>query len=134
MQDYVCSSCHTYFCGIVSNCPQCGSQLSYEGDTKNVIDHLPYNCLIYRYDGSDMLEPAVILKSCKTNVKVATRLKEYANPVTVPKSKVYLFDQKIFSAIQALRNERTAVMHRFDEQIQNHWQQLKQYSDDYLSS
>lgn len=79
------------------------------------------------YEGSDLLEPASVIKEGKVNVKVATKLKEFACPITVPKSKVYAFSQTSLGAIQALRNERTAAIMRYDKLIQSHWQQLKPY-------
>ncbi|MDF2569588.1 MAG: hypothetical protein K0R55_1192 [Sporomusa sp.] len=125
MDDIVCMSCHNCLPSNLSSCPGCGSELILAGDNKNVIDQLQPNCLIHRYEGSDLLEPAVILKEAKTNCKVATKLKEYAKPLTVPKVKVYTFDQKILGAVQALRNERTATMYRYDQLIQSHWRNLK---------
>lgn len=127
MNEIVCMSCHNCLPADLAACPGCGSNLVLDGDGKNVIDRLQPNCLIHRYEGSDLLEPAVIIKETKANCKVATKLKEFAKPVTVPKSKVYAFDQKVLGAIQALRNERTATMYRYDQQIQNHWQSLKEY-------
>ncbi len=128
MNEIVCSSCYQCLPADLAACPGCGSQLVHEGDNKNVIDRLQPNCLIHRYEGSDLLEPAVIIKETKANCKVATKLKEYIKPVTIPKSKVFAFDQKILGAIQALRNERTATMHRYDQLIQAHWQNLKQFA------
>jgi hypothetical protein len=110
------------------NCPGCGQNVVLEGEGKNIIDRIQPDCLLHRYEGSDLLEPAVIIKEGKTNIKAATRLKEYATPVTVPKQKVYAFDQSALSAIQALRNERTATIMRYDRQIQSHWQHLKPYN------
>lgn len=127
MSEIVCMSCHSYLPVDLAACPSCGSEIILGGDNKNVIDRLQPNCLIHRYEGSDLLEPAVLLKTTKANCKVATKLKEYAKPVTIQKNKVYAFDQKILGAIQALRNERTATMYRYDQLIQAHWQNLKQY-------
>lgn len=95
MNEIVCMSCHNCLSADLSACPGCGSEIVLDGDSKNVIDRLQPNCLIHRYEGSDLLEPAVILKETKANCKVATRLKEYSKPITVPKVKVYTFDQKI---------------------------------------
>lgn len=125
MNDIVCMSCHNCLPANLSACPGCGNEIILDGDNKNVIDRLQPNCLIHRYEGSDLLEPAVILKETKTNCKVATKLKDYSKPLTVPKIKVYTFDPKILGAIQALRNERTATMYRYDQLIQAHWQNLK---------
>jgi hypothetical protein len=127
MDGVVCNSCHTWLMTALDSCPGCGCQIMLEGDGKNVIDRIQPNCLIHRYDGSDLLEPAVIIKEGKVNVKVATKLKDYGSPVTVPKSKVYSFNQGILSSVQALRNERTATIMRYDQQIQAHWQNLKPY-------
>lgn len=128
MNEIVCMGCHHYLPDNLTACPGCGGELIFAGDNKNVIDHLQPNCLIHRYEGSDLLEPAVILKETKANCKVATKLKEYAKPLTIPKGKVYSFDQKTLGAIQALRNERTATMYRYDQLIQAHWQNLRQYN------
>lgn len=127
MDGIVCANCHTWMTLDTPACPNCGATINLDGEHKNVIDRIQPNCLIHRYEGSDMLEPAVLLKEGKSNVKVATRLVEYAKPVTVPKHKVYAFDQNIYNAIQALRNERTATIRRFDQLIQSHWQHLKPY-------
>ncbi|MDT8903099.1 hypothetical protein [Anaeroselena agilis] len=127
MEGIICASCHSWLTIDTGACPGCGCPVVLEGDNKSVIDHLQPNCLIHRYEGSDMLEPAAIVKEGKTNIKAATRLKEYAQPVTVPKNKVYAFDQNILGSIQALRNERTATIRRYDEQIASQWQQLKPY-------
>lgn len=125
MEGVVCANCHSWLGLDVAACPGCGDSIITDGDGKNIIDRLQPNCLIHRYDGSDLLEPAVIIKEGKSNIKAATRLKEYAEPITVPKHKVYSFDQNILGAVQALRNERTATIMRYDRQIQHYWQQLK---------
>lgn len=127
MEGFVCLNCNLWVAPDSASCPDCGSAFVWEGDKKNVIDHIVPNCLIHRYEGSDMLEPAVIVREGKTNMKVATKLREYAKPVTVPKHKVYAFDQTLLSSIQALRNERTATIRRYDQQIGSHWQRLKPY-------
>jgi len=127
MDGIVCASCHTFLTTEIEHCPGCGTNIILAGDSKNIIDHIQPNCLIHRYDGSDLLEPAAIIKEGKTNVKVATKLRDYAKPITVHKSKVYAFNQNILSCIQALRNERTATIRRYDQLIQSHWQNLKPY-------
>ncbi len=127
MEGIVCANCHSWLTLEAAACPGCGCPVVLEGESKSVIDHLQPDCLIHRYEGSDMLEPAVVVKEGKTNIKAATRLKEYGQPVTVPKSKVYAFDQNVLGSIQALRNERTATIRRYDQQIASQWQQLKPY-------
>ena len=128
MEGFVCKNCNSWLSSPIANCPGCGTELITAGDAKNIIDQLHPNCLIHRYEGSDLLEPAVLLKEGKTNVKVATRLIEYQKPVTVPKTKVFGFDPAVFSSIQALRNERTATIKRYDQLIGSHWQRLKPYN------
>jgi hypothetical protein len=128
MEGVVCGHCHSWLPVNAAACPGCGGDVVLDGDGKNVIDRLQPDCLIHRYEGSDMLEPAVVIKEGKANIKAATRLKEYSHPVTVPKEKVYAFDQTILGSIQALRNERTATMMRFDRQIGSHWKHLKPYN------
>lgn len=127
MDGIVCAGCHSWLAADLTACPGCGLAVVLEGEAKNIIDRIQPNCLIHRYEGSDMLEPAVFIKQGKTNARVATKLKEYAKPVTVPLSKIYTYDQNILSSIQALRNERTATVMRYDQLIQQHWQRLKPY-------
>lgn len=127
MEGFVCSNCNFWVAADNASCPDCGSAFVWDGAAKNIIDHMEPNCLIHRYEGSDLLEPAVIVREGKTNMKVATKLREYAKPVTVPKHKVYAFDQTVLGSIQALRNERTATIHRYDQQIGSHWQRLKPF-------
>lgn len=127
MDGVVCTNCHTWLPLSEPNCPNCSTPIVLEGTDKNVIDSVMADCLINRYDGSDLLEPAVVLKEGKVNLKVATKLKDYESPVSVRKDKVYHFNQEVLSSIQALRNERTAAMLRYDELIKAHWQSLKPY-------
>ncbi|MBO5244903.1 MAG: hypothetical protein J6B02_02260 [Selenomonadales bacterium] len=127
MTDIVCASCHDCFKSGASVCPSCGAELIYAGEDANVITSLAPDCLVHRLRGSDRLEPAVLLKEGRTNVKVATRLAEYAKPLTVPKSETYRFSAELLSHIQSLRNERTAAMHRYDAQIASYWQRLAPY-------
>lgn len=125
MEGIVCAGCHTWLDMSMTICPECSAAIIGDGENKNVIDRLQPNCLIHRYEGSDLLEPAVLIKEGKTNYKVATKLREYAKPVVVPKTKVFCFDQNVLSSIQALRNERTATINRYDQLIQSHWKHLK---------
>lgn len=127
MDGVICASCHTWLALDSDACPGCGCGIILEGDEKNVIDRLQPNCLIHRYVGSDLLEPAVFIKEGKVNFKVATKLKEYQKPIVVPKDRVYAFNQDVLSAIQSLRNERTATIMRYDKLIQSHWQNLRPY-------
>jgi hypothetical protein len=127
MEEVICANCYTPLSPDLPACPGCGDSIVITGEQKNILDHVQPNCLIHRYDGSDLLEPAFILKEGKTNLKAATKLKEYTKPITVPKHKAYAFDQNILSSIQSLRNERTASIMRYDQLIQSHWQQLKPY-------
>ena len=127
MEGVVCAHCFTYLASILNTCPTCGQKLIADTANKTIIDKITPNCLVHRYEGSDLLEPAIIVKEGKVNYKVATKLKEYQFPIIIPKSKVYMFDLNLLSAIQALRNERTATMYRYDHLIQTHWQQLKPF-------
>ncbi|MDD4599558.1 hypothetical protein SDC9_04075 [bioreactor metagenome] len=127
MDGVVCTNCHTWLAIDLETCPSCGTGIVLDGETKNVIDRLQPNCLIHRYAGSDLLEPAVFIKEGKVNAKVATKLKEYAKPLTVPKNEIYTFSQDTLSSIQALRNERTATIMRYDQLIESHWKSLKPY-------
>lgn len=128
MEGIVCSICHSWLTAATDSCPSCSMPLILSGENKTVIDHLEANCLIHRYDGSDLLEPATIIKEGKTNLKVATKLREYPHPVTVPKHKVYHFDSQVLSTIQALRTERTTAITRYDDLIKSHWQKLQPYT------
>ena len=129
MTEIICADCHTSLTSDLANCPNCNTAIRLDGVNKNIIDHIQPNCLIYRYEGSDILEPAVILRQSKVNVRVATKLQEYNSPVVVSKQNVYAFSQDILNSIQALRNERTATIMRYDQLIQTHWQQLNPYQD-----
>ncbi|AJQ29934.1 hypothetical protein [Pelosinus fermentans] len=127
MDGMICSNCHTWMTTQAKNCPDCNADIVMDGESKNVIDRIQPNCLIYRYDGSDLLEAGVVIKQLKVNMKVATKLREYSAPLLVPKHKVYAFNQNLLSSIQGLRNERTATMVRFDQLIKSHWQNLEPY-------
>lgn len=129
MLGIVCADCHAWLTSDLTNCPNCNTTIFLDGDNKNIIDRIQPNCLIYRYEGSDILEPAIIIKQSKTNVRVATKLQEYRTPIVVAKHNVYAFNQNILSSIQALRNERTATIMRYDQLIQSHWQNLTPYQD-----
>ena len=127
MPEVICTDCHACLTSNSTNCPNCNTTIFLDGDNKNIIDRIQPNCLIYRYDGSDILEPAVIIKQSKVNVRVATKLQEYNAPVIVSKNNVYAFNPSLLSSIQALRNERTSTIMRYDQLIQSHWQHLEPY-------
>jgi hypothetical protein len=127
MDGVVCTHCHTWLPLSAAACPNCNTTIIFAGSEKNVIDRIEANCLVNRYDGSDLLEPAVVLKEGKVNLKVATKLAEYSTPISIPKNKVYFFSQDILSSIQSLRNERTATIFRYDQLIKTYWQNLKPY-------
>ncbi|MDL2280493.1 hypothetical protein LJC10_01385 [Selenomonadales bacterium OttesenSCG-928-I06] len=126
----VCANCFQSIEENSSNCPACGTNVIFDGENKSVIDRIEPNCLIHRYEGSDLLEPAFLIKEARANCKVATRLKEYPKPITVPKSKVYKFDDKILGSVKALRNERTATMYRYDQLIGKHFEKLQPFNND----
>lgn len=127
MDGVVCAKCNSYLPVTSSNCPGCNAAIILDGENKTVIDRIQPNCLIHRYDGSDLLEPAVVLKAGKINYKIATKLQDYAKPVTVPKHKVYMFNPNILSGVQSLRNERTATVRRYEKLIEAQWKYLKPY-------
>lgn len=89
------------------------------------MDDFTPNCLVYRYAGSDLLEPAIIVKEGKKNFHVATRPQELARPVAVPKNHVYAWDEEIYGAIAALRAQRKDTITRYDALIQEKWQYLR---------
>lgn len=125
MDGVVCRYCHTWMPLETEVCSGCSTGLVFDGEDKNIIDRIQADCLVHRYEGSDLLEPAVIVKEGKSRMQVAIQLKDYAKPVCVAKSKVFAFNHQLLSAIQTLRNERTAAMRRYDQLIQSHWQRLK---------
>ncbi len=127
MPEQICAQCYTSVADQSTTCPGCGQKLFYTGNDKNVLDKLIPNCLIYRYEGSDMLEPALLVKACKTNAKVATNLREISHPITLSKDRVYSFDKSIFQSIQELRQQRTNIVQDFDQQIQTYWTKLTPY-------
>lgn len=128
--EFVCQSCKAYLRSPELACPHCHTALIYDGPEKNIIDELEPNCLIHRYPGSDLLEPAQIIKEGKVNMKVAVKLKDLQKPIAVPKSEVYSLDQTVLSAINALRSERRETMDRFDDRIGEHWSRLSAYHAD----
>lgn len=128
MSEFICNHCSTYINGDETHCPQCGAAFIFSGDEKNITDSLEPNCLVYRYDGSDLLETAVIVKQGKVNVKAATRLKELAKPVTIAKNRIYAYNPDIWAAINDLRAQRKTAMQEYDALISKQWEKLTPYS------
>lgn len=129
MNEVVCPVCHAYLSGMPAVCPTCTHPLIYTGDERNVITRLEPNLLIHRYRGSDLLELAVLIKEGRTNCKVATHLREYARPLTVKKSEVYVLDPTLLASIEALRQERRDTMQRYDKKMADYWHHLTPYYD-----
>lgn len=127
MSEFICARCNAYFREAQAACPQCRTPLFYEGADKNVVDAFAPNCLVHRYRGSDLLEPALLLKVGKVNAKVAFHLKDIVKPVSVPKEEVFRLDEEVLHSINALRDERCETMRRFDERIGCCWQKLVAY-------
>lgn len=129
MQEVICTTCNSCFNADAASCPGCNQVPVLSGSNKNVIDQLTPNCLIHRYDGSDLLEPATIIKTGRTNYKVALKLADYNKPITVAKTKAYHYDPKVLTAIQMLRQERTNTMNDFDQKIGSYWNQLHPFDN-----
>lgn len=127
--EYICNSCNTYLNEPLSQCPNCQINFVFSGKDKNITDSLAPNCLVHRYQGSDLLEKATVLREGKTNMKVAVKLKDLAKPLTVPKSEVFKIDEKILNNINNLRSERKAQMAKYDEDIANYWENLQFYTN-----
>lgn len=127
MLEFICDSCKAYVNSPAAICPQCQTKLIFDGAEKNIITDLVPNCLIHRYQGSDLLEPAVIVKEGKTNVKAAVKLKDLAKPLIVPKQEVFAMNPGLLTSITALRNERRETMDHYDYLIGVYWSQLTPY-------
>lgn len=127
MNEVVCPVCHAYWSDMPAVCPACTHPLIYHGDERNVITSFEPKLLIHRYRGSDLLEPAVLLKEGRTNCKVATQLREYARPLTVRKSEVYALDRTLLASIESLRQERHDTMQRYDKEMATYWHRLTPY-------
>ena len=126
--EFICNSCNTYFNYAETKCPNCQTTFIFNGNEKNITDSLSPNCLVHRYQGSDLLEIAMVLKEGKTNMKIAITLKDLLKPITVPKSEVFKVDKKILSAITKLRAQRKARMEKYDEDIAAYWNKLQIYA------
>lgn len=127
--EFICNSCQGYVNQPLSHCPYCQTPLIFAGQDKNVTDSLTPNCLIHRYQGSDLLEPALLLKEGKTNMKVAVKLKDVVKPITVPKVEVFKNDDNVLNEINRLRLERKLQMEKYDETISDYWQKLQNYTE-----
>lgn len=106
-------------------CTQCGSMFVMEGAGKNVIDTFAPTCLVHRYEGSDLLEPAVIVKEGKRYLYVATQLLEYARPTKVPKTRVYTYNEGLLEDVNRLRKERKEYVEAVDVRMAQLWSQLQ---------
>lgn len=127
MFEFICDSCKTYVNSPTDICPQCQIKLIFDGTGKNITTALEPNCLIHRYQGSDLLEPARIVKEGKTNVKVAVKLKDLVKPLIIPKQEVFALNPALLTSITALRNERRETMDHYDYLIGEYWEQLDPY-------
>lgn len=106
-------------------CTQCGSMFVTEGPEKNVFDTFKPTCLVHRYEGSDLLEPAAIVKEGKRYLYVATALLEYARPTKVPKERVFKYNQALFENVTNLRQERRNYVAAMDTRMAGLWSQLE---------
>ncbi|MDU4959648.1 MAG: hypothetical protein E6X17_03155 [Sporomusaceae bacterium] len=130
MDGIVCANCSQFAPVTSAACPGCGSAFIRSGAQKNIIDQLEPNCLIHRYDGSDLLEAGTVLKKGKSNYKVALKLSDYTKPITVPRHKVYHYNPELFGAVQELRSQRAASSLQFEQQIGSHWSRLQPFMAD----
>lgn len=109
-------------------CTQCGSMFVTEGTNKNIIDTFVPTCLAHRYEGSDLLEPAAIVKEGKRYFYVATQLMEYAHPTKVPKERVFKYNQALLDDVNKLRKERRDYVADIDTRMHVLWSQLNTLS------
>ncbi|MEM5770783.1 MAG: hypothetical protein AAGU32_21235 [Bacillota bacterium] len=109
-------------------CTHCGSLFITEGADKNVIDTFAPTCLVHRYEGSDLLEPAAIVKEGKRYHYVATGLLEYARPTKVAKERVFKYDQALLDSVTLLRKERRDYVTAIDTRMAGLWTQLQPLS------
>lgn len=108
-----------------SHCTQCGTTFITEGGNKNIIDKFEPTCLVHRYEGSDLLEPAAVVKEGKRYFYVATQLLEYARPAKVPKTRVFNFNQALLDSVNQLRKERKEYVATIDARMAALWTQLE---------
>ena len=130
LSEFICNACLHYIETATKQCPHCQTELIFSGDQKNITDELIPNCLIHRYDGSDLLEKGRMIKEGKVNNKVVLKLKDFTRPLSIPKNKIYAFDPSILSSIDALRQERKEVMEHYDFLIGEYWDRLEPILDE----
>jgi len=127
MDIVICKQC--YMPNTVSPCClECGTPFVMEGEEKNIIDQLVPTCLVHRYDGSDMLESAAIVKEGKRYYHVATKLIEYAHPAKIPKNRVFQLNEGLLAQINQLRQERRDYINTIDAQMAQLWTGLQNLS------
>lgn len=127
MHILICQNCFSPNAAATC-CTQCGSMFMTEGTNKNVIDTFIPTCLVHRYEGSDLLEPATVVKEGKRYLYVATQLLEYAHPTKVPKERVFKYDQALLDDVNQLRKDRKDYVTTIDTRMAALWSQLKTLS------
>lgn len=125
MNILVCQNCFSPNTTDACSCTKCGSMFETEGTRKNIIDTFEPTCLIHRYEGSDLLEPAAIVKEGKRYLYVATQLLEYAHPTKVPKERVFKYNPDLLSNVDQLRKERRNYVEAVDSRMAELWSQLQ---------
>lgn len=125
----ICTNCHGELSQISASCPHCHTTLCWEGHNKNTHDQIIPDCLIHRYQGSDLLEPAAFLKNGKINVKVALTTPIGVKQITVPKQEVFQLDNNILNSITDLRQSRCQTMADYDNKISAYWNNLSPYTN-----
>lgn len=128
LSEFICNHCSNYINTEEKICPYCQSKFIFSGENKNITDKFIPNCLVHRYDGSDLLEKGRILKEGKVNNKIALKLKDFKHPITVSKDKIYDLNPEILASIEALRQERKEVMEHYDFLIGEYWHQLDPFT------
>lgn len=127
MHILICQSCFSPNSASAC-CTQCGTMFVTEGEAKNVIDTFEPTCLVHRYEGSDLLEPATVVKEGKRYLYVATQLLEYAHPTKVPKERVFTYNQALLNDVNHLRKERRDYVDAIDVRMAELWSQLHTFS------
>lgn len=127
MHIVICQNCNSPN-SAATCCTECGSMFITEGTNKNTIDTFIPTCLVHRYEGSDLLEPAVVVKEGKRYLYVATQLLEYAHPTKVPKERVFKYNQTLLGDVNQLRKDRKDYVAAIDTRMSALWSQLKTLS------